>query len=88
MTRPRAPKEPLVDGDQRLLDMDVIRERLALYARLRVRETDLQQQEQETMAALREIRRKLKETRWDLRNATNAVDKTARSVLAEKEGEK
>jgi hypothetical protein len=76
-------KAPLVDGEQLLLDMGEIRERLKLYAALRVKETDLQQQELEATAALREIRRKLKECRWDLRNATNAVDRTARVVLSE-----
>lgn len=88
-----AKKKPLVDGEQILLDMDIVRERLALYARLRQKEMALQQEEQETTASLREIRRKLKETRWDLRNATSAVDKCAKSVLtqemlAQKEGDK
>jgi hypothetical protein len=86
MTRPRAPKEPLADGDQLLMDLQEIRERLHNYHLLRLKETGLQEQEAELSRQLRELRRKLKECRWDLRNATNAVDKTAKAQLPQKEG--
>jgi hypothetical protein len=88
VSKSRAKEAFVEDNGQRLLDIGEIRERLALYTRLRLRETQLQEEEAELGRQLREVRRKLKETRWDLRNATHAVDKTARSVLAEKEGEK
>ncbi len=78
-------RRTLRDGDQYLLDLAEVRERLALLARLMDREAALRQEEIIARTKLQEIRRKIKENRWDQRNAASLVRRDGKQATAREE---